>query len=87
MDRSFRAGGTAGSTGDTTVWIVDYKTAQPQKGESVEAFLAAERARYAPQLRNYARLRTQQPDAPQSIMLGLFYPALPKLDWWPFQAE
>ena len=73
IDRTFVADGVR--------WIVDFKTSRHQGGD-VDAFLASEKARHAPQLAGYARvLRTL--DA-RPIMLALYFPALSRLHAWPF---
>lgn len=80
LDRTFLAGPTALSTGQTHRWIVDYKTTDHGAGD-LDAFLAAERAKYAPQLETYAR--ELAPQIRQPIQLALFYPMLPRLICWP----
>jgi ATP-dependent exoDNAse (exonuclease V) beta subunit len=77
LDRTFLAGPTPLSTGDTHLWIVDYKTAT-HGPQNLATFLAAEREKYAPQLEAYARSLT----AAFPIRLALFYPMLPHLIWW-----
>ncbi|HET8551755.1 MAG TPA: UvrD-helicase domain-containing protein [Gammaproteobacteria bacterium] len=54
-------------------WIVDYKTGGHEGGD-VEAFLARERERYAPQLGLYARLLAARENRPQRV--GLYFPVL-----------
>jgi len=81
LDRTFLAGATPHDKASTHLWIVDFKTGT-HGTEGLEAFLAREREKYAPQLKTYgAHL------APRGIpiRLGLFYPMLPKLIWWPFE--
>ncbi len=81
-DRVFRAGPEPLAEGSDCLWVIDYKTtAAPQSDR--DAFLRAERALYAPQLRAYAEsLRALH--GPQTVLrLGLYYPALSTLDWWP----
>jgi ATP-dependent helicase/nuclease subunit A len=73
IDRSFVADGTR--------WIVDFKTSRHQGGD-VEAFLATEQARHAPQLERYARVLKRQDSLP--VMLALYYPALRALRSWRF---
>ena len=90
LDRSFLAGPNPGSTaapsGENTLWIVDYKTATA--GDTPrDAFLQQQRARYAPQLRNYAGLLAGTPGTPLRIRLALFYPMLPALDAWDFDGS
>ena len=47
IDRSF--------VEDSTRWVIDYKTAVPDQGQSIESFLAEQRACYEDQLRRYRR--------------------------------
>ena len=75
LDRTFLAGPTPGSTGDSHLWIVDYKTATHGR-EGLDDFLAAEALKYAPQLETYARTLAR-PRTP--TRLALFYPMLPRL--------
>ncbi len=78
LDRTFLAGPTPGSTGTSHLWIVDYKTAtHAQTG--LDAFLAAEQAKYQPQLEAYAQALTPRG---LPIRLALYYPLLPSLVWW-----
>jgi len=83
LDRTFLAGSTPLSTGTTHRWIIDYKTADHAAG-NIDAFLAAERAKYAPQLETYARELTSQIQQP--IQLALYYPMLPRLICWSYEA-
>jgi len=64
--------------GDDYRWIVDYKTAT-HGSESVDAFLAAERAKYSAQIEAYARTIVT---ATGKVRLALYYPFLSKLIWW-----
>ncbi len=87
IDRTFRAGSEPHAPGDDVLWIVDYKTVA-HGSSGLEEFLAAQRATYAPQLETYARVLTQYPHpadrpAPKQVRLALYYPALPRLHWWP----
>jgi ATP-dependent exoDNAse (exonuclease V) beta subunit len=88
IDRIFRAGPEPHTPGEDFLWIVDYKTSAPHNSASLEDFLAAQRAAYAPQLETYARILTQLPHppdrpAPKEVRLALYYPTLPRLLWWP----
>jgi hypothetical protein len=88
IDRIFRAGAEPHSAGEDFLWIVDYKTTAPHSSASLDDFLAAQRAAYAPQLETYARILTQLPHsadrpAPKEVRLALYYPTLPRLLWWP----
>ncbi len=91
IDRIFRAGAEPHSPGEDFLWIVDYKTTAPHSSASLDDFLSAQRAAYAPQLETYARILTQLPHpadrpAPKEVRLALYYPALPRLLWWPLAA-
>ena len=77
LDRVFRAGREPMVEGDECLWIVDYKTATHGL-EGVEAFLAGERAKYAGQMKAYARVMRGEGE----IRVGLYYPMLPRLIWW-----
>ena len=78
LDRTFRAGPAPLAGGDDYRWIVDYKTAT-HGSESVDAFLAAERAKYSAQIEAYARTIVT---ATGKVRLALYYPFLSKLIWW-----
>jgi hypothetical protein len=81
VDRTFIAGPAPLSTGQTCIWIVDFKTSE-QGSRSDAAFAAAERAKYSAQLETYAALRRSLPDGNLLIRLGLFYPLGPTLLHW-----
>lgn len=78
LDRVFRAGATPMAEGDDYLWIVDYKTTTHGR-EEIEAFLAAEQAKYSPQLQTYAQTINS---AGRKIRLALYYPLLSQLIWW-----
>jgi ATP-dependent exoDNAse (exonuclease V) beta subunit len=80
LDRTFLAGPEPLSTGQTHLWIIDYKTGS-HAAEGLEAFLAQQKSLYAPQLENYATHLTQRG---HPIRLALYYPTLPQLLWWPY---
>lgn len=68
-------------------WIIDYKTSQAFDDQLPE-FLAAEKAKYLPQLTEYAKLFAQLEDRP--IKLGLYFPlCLGWIEWEhaPYQLE
>jgi hypothetical protein len=73
IDRTFVADGVR--------WIVDFKTSRHEGGD-VEAFLASERARHAPQLERYARALAAID--PRPIRLALYYPLLARRVEWPY---
>ncbi len=82
VDRTFLAGPQPLSSGGTHLWIVDFKTTL-QGPRSDEEFEATEIAKYKAQLEAYAEVRRGLPDADSPIQLGLFYPLLPRLLYWP----
>ena len=86
LDRSFFAGSSPLAAGNDTLWIVDFKTGDRDKGD-VEAFLREERARYSGQLSAYAevRLRDLPPGTP--VILALYYPLMDRLEWWVYGSE
>jgi ATP-dependent helicase/nuclease subunit A len=66
VDRTFVAA-------DGIRWVVDYKTSEPRRGESQEAFFAGEADRYHPQLAGYAQLlKVLEPE--RSVRAGLYFP-------------
>jgi ATP-dependent exoDNAse (exonuclease V) beta subunit len=75
LDRTFVAEGRR--------WIVDFKTSQ-HEGGALEAFLASEIARYAPQLERYARAIAVVDARP--VQLALYFPLLGELRAWPAAA-
>lgn len=96
MDRTFLAGSEPLAAGSDHRWIIDYKTRPVdsirQSQHNLEEELAAERLKYQKQLDTYARYiraaRKQDSEAtPQPIRLGLYYPQLQKLIWWPFEEQ
>ena len=80
-DRVFRAGAAPLESGSDYLWIIDYKMSAPA-GEPVEEFLARQRGYYAPQLARYAQALTELEGGNISLRLGLYYPRLPRFDWW-----
>ena len=80
IDRTFLAGEAPRAPGLTHRWMIDFKTGT-HGAQGIEVFLAGERDRYAPQLESYARLFAANA---YPIRLALYYPALPKLIWWPY---
>ncbi len=59
-------------------WIVDYKSSEPQEGESVEAFLQEQRQRYLSQLENYCQLFKRLEKRPQ--VAALYFPMIAHLE-------
>ena len=82
VDRTFLAGTQPLLTGESHIWIVDFKTTL-QGPRSDEEFEATEIAKYKAQLEAYATLRRSLPGGDMPIQLGLFYPLLPRLLCWP----
>jgi ATP-dependent exoDNAse (exonuclease V) beta subunit len=71
LDRTFVAEGQR--------WIVDFKTSRHEGGD-LEAFLASEHERYAPQLERYARAMAALDARP--VQLCLYFPLLGELRSW-----
>ena len=67
IDRTFVADGQR--------WVVDYKSAMPESGQSLEAFLSSEEASYRAQLDNYARLLAELFGEP--VRSALYFTAIP----------
>jgi ATP-dependent helicase/nuclease subunit A len=80
-DRIFRAGATPGSTEETHLWIVDYKTAT-HGTSGLDTFLEAEKAKYQQQLEAYAAVMRKVQGESLPIRLALYYPLLSRLVWW-----
>jgi hypothetical protein len=80
-DRVFRAGAAPLEAGSGYLWIIDYKMSAPA-GEPTKEFLARQRNYYAPQLARYANALRDLEDNKQPMRLGLYYPRLPRFDWW-----
>jgi ATP-dependent helicase/nuclease subunit A len=80
-DRVFRAGATPGSSGDTHLWIVDYKTTRHGTA-GLEAFLAEEKEKYAQQLESYGEILRKLPGNDLPLRLALYFPLLTRLVWW-----
>jgi len=55
-------------------WIVDYKTAAPEKGEALEVFYQRQAEQHAPQLERY-RILLQLFDAERQCRAGIYFPA------------
>jgi ATP-dependent helicase/nuclease subunit A len=80
-DRVFRAGAEPGSTDDSHLWIVDYKTAR-HGAAGLDEFLAQEKQKYARQLESYAEVVRKVHGQDLPVRLALYYPLLSKLVWW-----
>lgn len=79
-DRTFFAGGEPLSTGESHLWIVDFKTTE-QGARSDEAFREQELTKYQAQLETYALLRRNAGHQGE-IRLALFYPLVSTLLTW-----
>jgi len=85
VDRMFVAGETPTSSDTDTLWIVDFKTAS-HGADQVEEFLAKEREQYAEQMQLYGDIaRIVYPET-RNVRVGLYYPLLAQLVWWPYEA-
>ena len=79
-DRVFRAGpAPLDSSSADFLWVIDYKTAEAAPSALL---LASERAQYAPQLLAYTRALRALHGSATKFRLGLYYTAVPALDWW-----
>ena len=70
VDRCFR-------DSDGTRWIIDYKTGSHEGGD-LEAFLASERERYAPQLQRYRILLPRA--SGELVRTALYFPLLSRFE-------
>jgi hypothetical protein len=82
IDRSFPAGAEPLSEGQDHLWIIDYKTADRSE-KNLDAFFAEERSLYEAQLGDYGRIMRQTRHQRLQLRLGLYYPMLKRLIWWP----
>lgn len=85
LDRVFRAGPEPLAPGSDYLWIIDYKTTR-HTGAGEQEFLTREREKYAPQVEAYAQILHTN-IAADRIRLGLYYPMLPRLTWWPSEPK
>jgi ATP-dependent exoDNAse (exonuclease V) beta subunit len=81
-DRTFLAGDSPLTPGANCIWIIDFKTTE-QGSRSSELFAQEERLKYNAQLLHYAAVRRALPEGDLPIHLGLFYPLIPLLLYWP----
>ncbi len=63
-------------------WIIDYKSATPQAGQSMDGFTRQQRQNYSAQLDRYAALYGGDQD-PLPVRRALFFPLIPHLDVLP----
>lgn len=79
-DRLFLAGNEPDSLGQSTLWIIDYKTSYGAGSTGAET-LSALRKDFAPQLELYGRI-LRHSYSEVAIHAGLYYPRLRSFDWW-----
>ncbi|HEX2919174.1 MAG TPA: 3'-5' exonuclease, partial [Edaphobacter sp.] len=80
IDRVFRAGPEPLLSGNSCLWIVDYKTTSCTN-KDVEEFLSREQEKYSAQLETYGRTMLANGET-NTVMLGLYYPLVPAFRWW-----
>lgn len=86
VDRLFVAGPSPTSSDTDTLWIVDFKTAS-HGADQVEEFLAKECEQYAEQMQLYGDIARMVYLETSSVRLGLYYPLMCRLVWWPHEAK
>ena len=86
VDRMFLAGGEPENSSADTLWIVDFKTASHGAAQ-LEEFLANEREQYAEQMQLYGDIARIVFPETRNLRLGLYYPLLTRLVWWPHESE
>ena len=82
VDRTFLAAASPLTTGDTHLWIVDFKTTE-QGSRTAAQFESDERSKYTAQLESYATAQRTLDPTPRPIILALYYPLIPHLIHWP----
>ena len=82
----FRAGLAPLSESDEALWIIDYKTAHADDADEATA-KSTLHSLFAPQLEAYAAIMRQLPGAKKPIRVGLYYPRMSLLDWWPVEGR
>jgi ATP-dependent exoDNAse (exonuclease V) beta subunit len=80
-DRTFMAGAAPLLDGNGRVWIIDFKTSE-QGSRSPERFEKEEILKYRAQLDRYATVLRQLSGSSHEIVLGLYYPLIPRLLHW-----
>jgi ATP-dependent exoDNAse (exonuclease V) beta subunit len=80
-DRTFVAGAAPLLDGEECVWIIDFKTTE-QGSRSAERFEQDELLKYREQVERYAAALQQLASGPRQIVLGLYYPRIPRLLHW-----
>jgi ATP-dependent helicase/nuclease subunit A len=81
VDRIFRAGAEPLTEGNTSWWIVDYKTAYNDDLGPLNVRLEL-RSLFAPQLEAYAAILRNLHGKDTRIRAALYYPRMLLLDWW-----
>ncbi len=84
LDRSFFAGPLPQAPGDSTLWIVDFKTSD-REPLLQEAFLQKDVELYRAQLEGYGRLRLRALPPGTPVRLALVYPLMQQLVFWSFE--
>jgi ATP-dependent exoDNAse (exonuclease V) beta subunit len=82
IDRSFRGGPEPLNEDKSCLWVIDYKTAT-HGPSGIAEFLDAEKLLYAEQLQSYAEIMRLMNGGEAQLRLGLYYPFLARLVWWP----
>jgi ATP-dependent exoDNAse (exonuclease V) beta subunit len=80
-DRIFAAGNEPLAEGENAIWVVDFKTTE-QGSRSPERFSEDELLKYREQLERYASALRELSPQPRRIVLGLYYPLIPRLLHW-----
>jgi ATP-dependent exoDNAse (exonuclease V) beta subunit len=78
-DRIFAAGAEPLSTGDSHIWIVDYKTAEHGEAGG-EEFYAKQREIYAPIVARYAEAYRALTNDTRPVCCALYFPAADRLE-------
>jgi len=78
LDRSFFAGAEPMTTGESHLWIVDFKTSEPGRRDP-ETFFTEEKETYRPQMEAYAAAFGGDG---KPMRLALYYPLEQRLIWW-----
>jgi ATP-dependent helicase/nuclease subunit A len=85
VDRVFRAGpaprADAAAAGESSWWIIDYKTAHNDKLDPT-AEPPELRRLFAPQIEAYAKVLRNMHGQTTPIRAGLYYPRMSLFDWW-----
>jgi ATP-dependent exoDNAse (exonuclease V) beta subunit len=82
-DRTFLAGSAPLSQSEDRMWIIDFKTTE-QGSRSSQRFEQDELLKYREQLERYAKVLMDLTPELAHVMLGLYYPLIPRLLHWTF---